>query len=194
MGPIISFCPTIFTGKILWDISGQSWRDRTTNLNIVGEGRMNMSEKFYFNENDFNTIPRPGIYYCCISDVRFRTSAQGNNMLQVTFTLEDASESSLQVNDYFVLQEVSPLGIKTARRRLVQLYRACGIYPKDGDPIDPNILLNKILEITLDYDFWQGQHRCRIVAYRAPKHLKMNFNESQTPSTKAATNICKSNR
>ena len=70
--------------------------------------------------------------------------------------------------DYFVIEgeRVSPTGILLARRRLVQLYRACHLFPQDGDTIDPTELLHARLQVRVDHEDWQNQLRLRVVAYR----------------------------
>jgi hypothetical protein len=72
------------------------------------------------------------------------------------------------VADYFVLEgeQASPLGIFLARRRLVELYHACGIFPKQGEQIAPAKLLQARVQVRVEHEQWKGQPRLRVVAYR----------------------------
>jgi len=153
-----------------------------------------MSSHFHFEENDFDRLPPAGRYRCSVSQVRFRTSTQGNPMIQVTFSLEEDSLTDSHVMDYFVLEGASHRGLMTSRRRLVQLYRACGRYPQNGDPIDPDCLLHETLEITLDHHLWRGQLRCRIVAYQALNQTEQEQEASPPSLTKTVASICNIHR
>ncbi|MBA7681658.1 hypothetical protein ES703_89998 [subsurface metagenome] len=122
-----------------------------------------------FKFEDFHDqLPDPGFYPSSIKSARFRRSAAKNRMLQIGYTLEGVEPAYQQVADYFVLEgeRVSPAGISLARRRLVQLYRACRIFPKQGDEIAPKQLLNARLQVRVEHEQWQGRPQLRVVAYR----------------------------
>ena len=89
-------------------------------------------------------------------------------MLQVLFCLEGVDSPHQMLSDYFVLhgEQLTPSGVFFARRRLVQLYNACRLYPSEGDPIVPSQLLNARLQVRIDHQDWQGQRRLRVVGYR----------------------------
>jgi len=125
-----------------------------------------------FQLQDFSDQPpEPGYYNSTISSACFRQSSKGNRMLQIVHSLEDVDCSHQMLADYFVIEgeRVSPTGILLARRRLVQLYRACRLFPQDGDTIDPSQLLHARLQVRVDHEDWQNQMRLRVVAYR-PLH------------------------
>ena len=111
-------------------------------------------------------MPAPGYYDATISSARFRRSANGNRMLQVIHDLERVPRVYQRLADYFVLEGASPRGILMAKRRLVQMYRACGFDPKDGDEISPNNLMDARLQVRVEHDEWDNQPRLRIVGYR----------------------------
>jgi hypothetical protein len=69
--------------------------------------------------------------------------------------------------DYFVLEGASSLGLCVARRRLLELYRACGLYPEEGDEVLPSHLVDIRVEITVDHVRWQNETRLRVLGYRA---------------------------
>jgi hypothetical protein len=94
-------------------------------------------------------------------------------MLQVVHRLDGVRSADQMVTDYFVLegQRASPFAISLARRRLVQLYRACGLQPKEGDEIAPGELLQARLEVRVEHEEWRGQSRLRVVAYRSLEAL-----------------------
>jgi len=124
----------------------------------------------FFKLNDLvDELPEPGFYLGCIEGARFRQSANRNRMLQVVHTLEEVGSAYQRVCDYFVLEgeHVSSSGIFFARRRLVELFRACGIFPAEGDEIMPADLLNARVEVRVDHEQWEGRPRLRVAGYRA---------------------------
>ena len=112
--------------------------------------------------------PEPGFYPGCIERARFRQSANHNRMLQVIFTLDGVETAFRTVCDYFVLagEHVSASGVFFARRRLVELYRACGIFPAEGDEIIPVQLQHALLQLRIAHDQREGRLTLRIVGYR----------------------------
>lgn len=125
--------------------------------------------KTCFQSEDFHDqLPEPGFYPGSIKSARFRRSTNENRMLQVVHALEGGGPAYQRVSDYFVLEgeRVSPSGILLARRRLVELYHACRIFPKEGDQIDPAQLLGARLEVRVEHEEWEGRPQMRVVAYR----------------------------
>ena len=112
-------------------------------------------------------LPAAGWYAGTIKSARFRHSSKGNRMLQVVHQLENVSAASAHVADYFVLEGTSERGVITARRRLVNLYRACGLIPREGAQIRPGDLCQARLGIKVEHDEWDSQRRLRAVAYRS---------------------------
>ena len=98
---------------------------------------------------------------------RFRRSEQGNQTLQVVHELEGLAPGRDRVAEYFVLEGSSPRGLALSRRRLVELYRSCGLSPRSGDAIDPADLLEQRLEVRVEHDAWQGRPRLRVTSHRA---------------------------
>jgi hypothetical protein len=124
--------------------------------------------KTYFQQQDLSEeLPAPGYYRGRITSARFRQSAQGNRMLQVVYRLDGASTSHQQVTDYFVVEGASPQGVSLGRRRLVELYRACGFQPKQGDEIAPAELVEAHLRVRVEHDEWEGWPRLRVVGYQS---------------------------
>jgi hypothetical protein len=124
--------------------------------------------KTYFQQQDLSEeLPAPGYYPGRITSARFRKSAQGNRMLQVVYRLNDISTSHQHLTDYFVVEGASPQGVSLGRRRLVQLYRACGFQPNQGDEIAPAELVGAHLRVRVEHDDWEGQPRLRVVGYRS---------------------------
>ncbi len=127
------------------------------------------TQKTCFRFEDFyDQLPDPGFYPSSIKSARFRRSANENRMLQIVHTLEGVEPVYQSVSDYFVLEgeRVSPSGISLARRRLVQLYRACRIFPKEGDEIAPKQLTGARLQVRVEHEDWQGRPQLRVAAYR----------------------------
>src|SRR5437870_1384861 len=99
-------------------------------------GRTTMADSaLQFRDDDFDgALPPEGYYAAVIERSRFHTSRQGNTTLQVVCEIEGVDD---RVADYFVLSGASERGRTVSRRRLIELYHACGFSPKTGDPIRP---------------------------------------------------------
>ncbi len=125
------------------------------------------SEKACFLIEDVDDdLPEPGYYESQIISARFRRSSNGNRMIQVIHCLDGVSPAHQTVADYFVINGSSSSGIAMGRRRLVQLYRTCGLEPKKGEEIYPKDLVEARLKVRVEHDEWEDQPRLRIVGYR----------------------------
>jgi len=129
------------------------------------------TQKTYFQFEDFlddGELPAPGFYPAGITSASFRQSACQNLMLKVVLVLECGGSARRVVCDYFVVEgdNVSLSAIKFARRRLLQLYHACGIFPKEGQEISGDQLLHERLEVRVEHEQWKDRPWLRIVAYR----------------------------
>jgi len=129
---------------------------------------MSTPKTCFKSEDFYDRLPEAGFYPSRIESARFRRSIAKNRMLQIVHTLEGVEPAYQQLCDYFVLEgeTVSPAGISFARRRLVQLYRACRLFPKEGDPIAPAQLRGCRLKVRVVHEQWQGRPQLRVVAYR----------------------------
>jgi len=126
-----------------------------------------MNARVVFHAEDLTQIlPAPGCYAATITGARFRSSSRGNRMLQLALRLEGVPPAFQCLADYFVLEGASSLGLSVARRRLVQLYHACGFHPEEGDEVLPSNLVDLRLEVKVDHVEWEEQMRLRILAYR----------------------------
>ena len=135
-----------------------------------------------FDDTDFESaLPPPGPYPCCITAARFRTSQAGNRMLVVTFALDGVSAGQDQVTEYLVLDGPGARGVAWSRRRLVQLYRLCGLEPRQGDPIHPSDMCGKHLMVEVQHSEWRGVARLRVVAYH-PLKASTTFWPCASPS------------
>ncbi len=115
------------------------------------------------------SVPPAGWYATRIGSCRWRTSAAGNQMLQVVYGIEGIGAVYARLAEYYVLDEgaTSPLAASLARRRLATLYRAAGLSPNPGDPITPGDLVGAELEIEIEPELWQGRTRFRVVRHRS---------------------------
>lgn len=127
---------------------------------------MKTEETCFLFDDVSDELPPPGYYPSKITSAGFRRSANDNRMLQVVHCLDDVSPAHKLVCDYFVLEGASPNGIFMGRRRLLQLYRCCGLAPKEGDAIYPKDLLEARLQVRVEHDEWEGHPTLRIVGYR----------------------------
>jgi hypothetical protein len=122
----------------------------------------------HFEEGDFDgLLPAEGYYEAVVERARFHTSQQGNTMLQVTCEIVGVPAGHDVVADYFVLSGSTERGRAVSRRRLIELYRACGFSPKKGDPIQPGDLAGSRLDLRLGHETYEGAPRLRVLGYRA---------------------------
>src|SRR5262245_6966809 len=85
-------------------------------------------------------LPAEGYHAAVIERARFHTSQQGNTTLQVVCRITDVVAGCDTVFDYFVLAGSSERARAVSQRRLIELYRGCGLTPRAGDPIRPGDL------------------------------------------------------
>jgi len=111
-------------------------------------------------------LPVPGFYPSTITAARIRCSQSGNRMVHVVHALDGVPPGRDRVAEYFVLEGASSRGLALAKRRLVGLYRAAGLDPREGDAIAPEELRGARLEVQVDHDEWQGERRLRVVGHR----------------------------
>jgi hypothetical protein len=131
---------------------------------------MSGPNRYLFRREDFlDDLPPAGAYPGRIERADFRRSITGNRMLHVVYALEGVSPAYQLVADYFVLegQAVSTSGILFARRRLVELYHACWLFPTEGEQIDPRRLLESRLQVRVQHESYNGRWQLRVVGYRA---------------------------
>jgi hypothetical protein len=134
-----------------------------------------VTETVRFEPNDFvGDLPGPGFYPATVEVARYRRSTRGNDMIQVVHVL-DGVERHGRVAEYFVLAGTSARGSVVARRRLLQLYVACGLEPKAGDEVSPADLLGQRLVLRLAHDEWEGQPRLRVTGYRRLDATRVPF-------------------
>lgn len=126
-----------------------------------------MKQTVQFEESDLHDeLPDPGFYPSTITTARLRRSASGNRMIQVVFALDGASPGHDRVAEYFVLEGASGRGLALARRRLVELYRVCGLDPRPGDEIAPDDLVGARVEVKVEHETWKAETRLRVVGHR----------------------------
>lgn len=126
-----------------------------------------MSRRACFEESDLSdALPAPGVYAGTVTTARLRRSSSGNRMVHVVHTLDGVAAGHDRVAEYFVLEGASARGLQVARRRLVDLYRACGHEPEAGEEISPEDLLGARLEVKVEHETWRGEIRLRVVGHR----------------------------
>lgn len=114
-----------------------------------------------------NDPPAAGLYPATITSARWRNSAAGHRMLQIVYALGDVTPAYGCVAEYFVLEGASARGAATARRRLVEVYRACGMEPQPGESVVPSHLLGATLLVKIEHDEWNGRPRLRVAGHRS---------------------------
>lgn len=130
-----------------------------------------MQQPLRFEETDVGGPPAPGWYAGSITSACWRKSSVNNRMVYLVVGLDGVGPPHDRISDYFVLEGVTPRGIACSRRRLVELFRACGLSPSAGDEIRPGDLLNHRIEVKIVHEVWKGSTRLQVVAYRSARPL-----------------------
>jgi hypothetical protein len=126
-----------------------------------------VTETLRFEPDDFVAdLPSPGFYLASVETTRYGRSSQGNDMILVAYVLEGVAHGHERVTEYFVIAGGSPRGCAIARRRLLQLFRACGLEPGPGAEVSPADLFGHRLEVRVAHGEWDGQPRLRVTGYR----------------------------
>jgi len=120
-------------------------------------------------------VPSPGIYASTITTARLRSSQSGNAMVHVVHALEGVRPGYDRVAEYFVLEGASARGLALSRRRLVELYRACGLRPRAGEEIAPGALQGARLRVKVEHEQWRGEPRLRVVGHQPPADEPVPF-------------------
>jgi hypothetical protein len=113
-------------------------------------------------------LPAPGHYAATISTARLRSSQGGNSMVHVVYALEGVAAAYDRVSEYFVLEGASARGLALSRRRLVELFRACGLAPQPGEEIAPGRLAGARLRVKVEHEQWRGELHLRVVGHQPP--------------------------
>ena len=125
---------------------------------------------FRFDAHDLRLeLPAPGWYTAHVQHARYRRSPTQNRMLEVVYAVADVEPPYARLTEYFVLEGCSAFGLSRTRRRLVELFRACGNDPKPGDEILPSVLIGRAVEVELGAEQWRGQPRVAVLSHR--RHL-----------------------
>jgi hypothetical protein len=111
-------------------------------------------------------LPAAGYYPGTIRGARWRKSERGSRMIQVLYALTGVAPAYGCVAEYFVLEGASERGAAMARRRLVEVYRACGLGPQPGDAISLAPLVGCELLVRLEHDEYNGRPRLRVIGHR----------------------------
>ena len=110
-------------------------------------------------------VPTPGLYVSTITTARLRSSQSGNAMVHVVHAIEGVLPAYDRVSEYFVLEGASARGLALSRRRLVELFRACGKAPAAGEEITPSALLGARLRVKVEHEQWRDEVQLRVVAH-----------------------------
>lgn len=136
-------------------------------------------ESLCFVPSDIDDLLAPGWYVSTIITACWRESSRGNRMVYVEHFLEDQTGTLERVHDYFVLEGASPRGLAYSRKRLVELFRACGFSPQAGEEIDPVQLEDHQVEIKVGHEEWNGNPRLQALTYRSLQSCQREPSEGQ---------------
>jgi len=127
-----------------------------------------LPQSIRFNIADLSDpLPGEGYHPAVIAAARLRMSQNRNPTMQVTYQLQDASPGCDTVAEYFVLMGSSARARAISFRRLLALYRACGLQPQQGDPIRPEELIGSQVEVRIGHEVYDGTLRLRVLGYRS---------------------------
>jgi hypothetical protein len=111
-------------------------------------------------------LPAAGFYDATIRRAQWRESERGSRMVQVNYALVGVAAAYGCVAEYFVLEGASERGAAMARRRLVNVYRACGLEPEAGEALGLDRLVGRRLLVRLEHDEYNGRPRLRVSGHR----------------------------
>lgn len=131
-------------------------------------------------------LPEPGFYPAVILTAEFHRSHSRNHMVRVVFALDGVALPHDRVWDYFVLDGATPRGVATAWRRLVQLHRACGLCPRQDDPLVLADIEGCRLEVKVAHTIYDGERRLRVVAYRPALQGELTWVEGREQEQSAS--------
>jgi hypothetical protein len=125
-----------------------------------------MTTRFEPSDLSSTELPAAGYYPATIRRARWRDSENGSRMIQVLYALSGVAPAYGCVAEYFVLESVTERGAAMARRRLVDVYRSCGLEPEPGAVISLAPLVGRPLLVRLEHDEYNGRPRLRVVGHR----------------------------
>jgi hypothetical protein len=113
-------------------------------------------------------LPEQGFHLAIVEAARLRGSQNDNPALhvQVVYRLVQAPPGAQRVVEYFLVEGAIAGALAISRRRLVALYRACGLEPRPGDPIQPEDLVDSELEIRIGHERRCDIFRPCVLGYR----------------------------
>jgi hypothetical protein len=111
-------------------------------------------------------LPAAGFYEGIIRRALWRESERGSRMVQVVYALSGVGAAYGCVAEYFVLEGASERGAAMARRRLVDVYRACGLEPQAGEALGLARLVGRRLLVRVEHDEYNGRPRLRVAGHR----------------------------
>ena len=123
-------------------------------------------DPLHFLPADVQDRPSPGWYTATIATASWRRSSRGNRMVYLVHALEGVSPPFDRICDCFVLEGVSQRGLTYARKRLVEVYRACELSPQAGEAIHPEDLRSHRIEVEVVHERWNGRTRLQVTGYR----------------------------
>jgi hypothetical protein len=112
-------------------------------------------------------LPAAGYYEATIRRAQWRESERGSRMVQVNYALDDVNAAYGCIAEYFVLEGASERGAAMARRRLVDVYRACGLEPQAGEALGLSRLVGHRLLVRVEHDEYNGRPRLRVAGHRS---------------------------
>lgn len=126
-----------------------------------------MMSKRFEQRDVTDELPAAGYYEGTIRRAQWRESERGSRMVQVNYALSGVGAAYGCVAEYFVLEGASEHGAAMARRRLVNVYRACGLDPEAGEALGLARLVGRRLLVRVEHDEYIGRPRLRVAGHRA---------------------------
>lgn len=122
-----------------------------------------------FTQEELFQGPIPsGTYPAEIRRAREAKSRGGHPMIVVWLQLGGQQGAGREVADYFVTAGVSPHALAVARRRLLSLFRACGLDPSPDEEADLLQLADHHVEVDVEVNTAGGGPQNRVLRYRQP--------------------------
>jgi hypothetical protein len=119
-----------------------------------------------FTQEELFQGPIPnGTYPAQIRSAHEAQSRGGHPMIVVWLKLDGQKGAGRNITDYFVTDGVSAHALAVARRRLLSLFRACGLDPAPDVEADLHQLEERRVEVDVEVNAGEGPEN-RVLRYR----------------------------
>lgn len=119
-----------------------------------------------FTAEDLNCQVPPGTYVARIVDAIEKKSRKSNPMVEVQIEIQHGDCTGEVLKDHFVTGGESRRAVQIGKRRLVRLFRICGVDVKPGRDANLSDLIGSHLAVEVIEDSYRNMPVPRVRFYR----------------------------